>query len=294
MKKCKTHSLHKSNFYSDLKKAVLIFVLLILMPSCAAEDDFTPQTTSVTISTGNKFSISTTSKDVQRGSIFAWISEIQVKATHTTGYTSTTDYVLVDNGTPEAATKFIMDDVLIGDNTFTACTQTNEPERLETTQFSRPNGATSPNNTVILNQFDTLNSRNPYAVYTSTNPVNSTIDQAFSKEINIPMKTENSRIIAVFATDDIKAGNSDNMVTITCYVDGVSFGPPAICDANKNATFYWSDRNSIAGKSISFRIVHNDQGTLEIYDTPLKVIKASNTLKMLYAIKDKRLVTTSM
>lgn len=277
-----------------MKKALLIIVLLITLSSCSIEDDTIPQTTEVTIVAGNEFITSTTGKNVQRGSMFAWISEIQIKATHTSGYTSTTNFTLVDNGTAGASGQFIMDNVEIGNNTFTASSKTNEPERLETTQFPRPSGATSPTNTVILNQFNILNNRNPYAVYTNKNPVNSTIAEGIAQEVTIPMKTDNSRIIAVFATDDINGSNSTNVVTITCYVNGVSFGPPATCNASMNATYYWSDRNSIAGKSISFGIVNNDRGTLDTYNTPAIVIKASNTLKMLYAIKDKRLVTTPM
>jgi hypothetical protein len=278
-----------------MKKVLLIIVLLIAIPSCSNEDDETfIKTTTVAISTDNEIIASTTGKNVQRGSMFAWISEMQIEATHSSGYVSTNDFTLVNNGTAGAGTRFIMDKVEIGNNTFSASSKTNEPERLEATQFPRPNGATSPTNSVIINQFNTLNNRNPYAVYTSTNPVNSTIAEGIAQEINIPMKTENSRIIAVFASDDIKAGNSDNVVTITCYVNGVSFGPTATCNGSMNAAYYWSDRNSIAGKSISFRIANNDKGVLDIYDTNPIVIKASNTLKMLYIIKDKRLIATPM
>jgi hypothetical protein len=277
-----------------MKKVLLIIVLLITLSSCSIEDDINMETTTVAISAGNEFIASTTGKNVQRGSMFAWISEMQIKATRTSGYVSTTDFTLVANGTSGAGTQFIMDNVQIGNNTFTASSKTNEPERLETTQFARPSGATSPTNTVIMNQFNTLKNRNPYAVYTSTNPVTATIVEGIATEITIPMKTENSRIIAVFATDDINGNNTSNVVTITCYVNGVSFGPPATCTNSMNATYYWSDRNSIAGKSISFKIVNNDRGTLETYNSPTMVIKASNTLKMLYTIKDKRLVTTPM
>lgn len=277
-----------------MKKTLAVFALLITITSCSIDDDTTPQTTSVVISTGNEFAVSTTGTNVQRGSLFAWISEIQIKATHQSGYISTTDFTLVDNGTSGAGTQFIMDDVQIGDNTFTASSKTNEPERLETAQFLRPNGATNPSSSAINNQFNTLKNRNPYAIYTNTNPVNLTITQGIAKEVTIPMSTENSRIIAVFATDDITGNNSGNVVTITCYVNGVSFGPPATCDAFMNATFYWSDRNSTAGKSVSFRIVNNDKGTIDTYDSPAFVIKASNTQKMLYTIKDKKLITTPM
>jgi hypothetical protein len=277
-----------------MKKLVLIVALLIAISSCSTEDDMVPKNITVAISTNNEFMASTTNKNVQRGSMYAWISEMQIKATHESGYVTITDFTLVNNGTPGSDTKFMMDNVQLGKNTFTASSKTKEPERLETTQFSRPNGGTSPTNTVIINQFNTLNSRNPYAIYTSVNPVTSTIVEGIAQGVNIPLKTDNSRIIAVFATDDVKGSNTDNVVTITCYVNGASFGPPATCNGTLNAAYYWSDRNSIAGKSISFRIVNNDRGTLDIYNTPAIVIKASNTLKMLYIIKDKKLIISPM
>jgi hypothetical protein len=269
-----------------MKKILLIIVLLIAIPSCSIEDDITPQTTSVGISTANEFAVSTTDKNVQRGSLFAWISEMQIKATHSSGYVSTTDFTLVANGTAGAGTKFIMDQVIIGDNTFTATSKTNEPERLETAQVPRSEAFT----TTMSN----LNARNPYAVYTNTAPVNFTIIQDAAQNVNIPMKTDNSRFIAIFNTEDINGNNSENVVTITCYVNGVPFGPTATCDKYKNATFYWSDRNSIAGKSIYFKIVNNDRGNLDTYTTTTKVLLASNTVKIKYTIKDRALVTTPM
>jgi len=278
-----------------MKKILLIIVLLFAIPSCSSDENITPQTTSVGITTRNEFTASTTGKEVQRGTLFAWISEMQIKTVNESGYVSTTDFTLVADGTAGAGTQFIIDNVQLGNNTFTASSKTNEVERLETTQFSRTGRKpTNPSDPSILNQFSTLNARNPYAIYTNTNPVTATIVQGVAQEVNIPLKTDNSRIIAVFTTDDIDKTNNKNTVTITCYVDGVVFGPPATCNTSMNATFYWSDQNSTAGKSISFRIVNNDQGILETYDTPPKIIRASNTLKMLYTVTDTGLVITPM
>jgi hypothetical protein len=270
-----------------MKKILLFIVVLIAIPSCSIEEDTNPQTTSVTATTGNEFNATTTGKDVQRGSLFAWISEMQIVATHESGYVCTNDYTLVTNGTAGAGSQFVMDNVHIGNNTFTASSKTTEIERLETTQVSR----SEPFTTTMAN----LNSRNPYALYTSTAPVNFTIAQDLAQEVNIPLKTDNSRFIALFKNDDINGpSNSGNVVTITCYVDGVPFGPTATCDKFKNATFYWSDRNSIAGKSIYFKVVNNDNGTLDTYTTTSIVLRASNTVKIGYTIKNQALVTTPM
>jgi hypothetical protein len=261
-----------------MKKILLIIVLLIAISSCSIEDDINPQTSSVSVSTENEFNATTTGKNTQRGSLFAWISEMQIVATHESGYVSTTDFTLVANGTSGAGTKFIMDNVMIGNNTFTASSKTTEPERLETAQVSRSEAFTTT--------MSTLNSRNPYAVYTNTAPVNFTIIQDAAQNVNIPMKTDNSRFIALFNVEDF----SFNSYTITCYVNGVAFGPTATCTWFKNATFYWSDRNSIAGKSIYFKIVSG----ATTYTTSSKILKVSNTFKMRYTIKDNSLVTTPM
>lgn len=269
-----------------MKKIVLIIVLLIAISSCSIEDDISIETTSIAVSTGNGFSTATTGKNVQRGSLFAWISEMQIKATHSSGHISTTSFTLVPNGTTGVGTQFIMDDVLIGNNTFTATSKTAEPERLETSQVTRSEYFS----TTMTN----LNARNPYALYASTGPVNYTIVAGLAQNVNIPLKTDNGRFIALFTTEDIGGGNSGNVVTITCYVNGAAFGPTATCNKDKNATFYWSDRNSIANKSIYFRIVNNDKGNLDTYVTTTKVLKASNTIKIRYTIKDKVLIITPM
>jgi hypothetical protein len=261
-----------------MKKILLIIVILIAIPSCSVEDDINPQTTTVAISAGNEFITSTTGKNVQRGSMFAWISEMQIKATHTSGYVSTTDFTLVANGTSGAGNKFIMDNVMIGNNTFTASSKTTEPERLETAQVSRSEAFTTT--------MSALNSRNPYALYTSTAPVNFTIIQDAAQNVNIPMRTVNSRFIALFNIDDFNL----NSYTVTCYVNGVKFGPTTTCNWFRNANFYWSDSNSIAGKSIYFKIV----GGNDTFTTASKVLIASNTAKIRYTIKDNSLITTPM
>jgi hypothetical protein len=274
-----------------MKKILLIIVLLVAIPSCSIEDETMPQTTSVAISTGEEFNSNTTEKNVQRGTLFAWISEMQIKATHQSGYVSTTDFTLVANGTSGASTKFTMDNVLTGNNTFTASSKTTVTGTLETAQFTRPSGTTtSPTNSTIVGQFNTLKARNPYALYTSTNPVNATIVLGTAQNVVIPMKTDNSRIITMFTTDE---NSSTNTVTITCYVNGAVFGPSATCNRTKNATFYWSDKDCLAGKSVVFRIVNknNYNVTLETYNTPPIVIRASNTLKMLYTVNSNKTVT---
>jgi hypothetical protein len=262
-----------------MKKVLLIIVLLIAIPSCSTEDD-TPslETTTVAISTDNEFIASTTGKNVQRGSLFAWISEMQIKATHTNGYVSTTNFTLVANGTSGAGTKFIMDDVMIGNNTFTASSKTTEPERLETSQVYRTEAFT----TTMSN----LSTRNPYALYISKAPVNFNITLGSAQNVNIPMKTDNSRFIALFNIDDLNL----NTYTVTCYVNGVKFGPTTTCTWLRNTTFYWSDSSSTAGKSIYFKIVSGN----ETYTTAPKVLIASNTAKMRYTISDNSLVTTPM
>jgi hypothetical protein len=269
-----------------MKKILMIIVLLIAISSCSIEDDMNIETTSVAVSTENEFNVSTTGKNVQRGSIFAWISEMQIKATHESGYVSTTDFTLVANGTAGASTKFIMDNVMIGKNTFTASSKTTEPERLETAQILK----TVSNTTAINN----LNSRNPYALYTSTAPVNFTISQGIAQNINIPMKTDNSRLIALFNSENFSTVYGGKTVNITCYVNGLPFGPTAICDKDKNATFYWSDRNSVAGKSISFKIIVNQiLGNSTTYETPAIIMRPSNTVKIMYSVNSS-LTTTPM
>jgi hypothetical protein len=262
-----------------MKKVLLLIILLIAIPSCSVEDNEpSNETTTVAISTTNEFTATTTGKNVQRGNLFAWISEMQIKATHSSGYVSTTDFTLVDNGTPGAGTKFLMDNVLTGNNSFTATSKTNEPERLETAQVNLTESFTTT--------MDNLNARNPYALYTSKSPVNFAITLGTAQNVNIPLKTDNSRFISLFTIEDF----SLNTYTVTCYVNGTKFGPTATCNWFRYATFYWSDSNSTAGKSIYFKIVSGNT----TYTTPSKVLIASNTAMMRYTISNNSLVTTPM
>lgn len=256
-----------------MKKIIPFVLSLFVISSCSVEEEMNIETTSVRISAGNQFASATRDKLVEQGNLYGWISELQVVTAHlTSGIVSTTDFKLVPNGTPHADSKFIIDNVIVGKNSFTASSKTNVTEKLETAQVSK----SVSHSKAISN----LNSRNPYALYTSNNPVLFDIIQDKSQNVIIPMVTDHSRLIALFSIE-----NSHSAV-ITCFVNGVSFGPPAYCTRNLNATFYWSDRNSLVGKSVYFRIQVEKPGHKPIYTTRVVTLKASNTTKMAYSIGD--------
>jgi len=254
-----------------MKKTILFVLTLLAISSCSVDEEMQVETTSVEVSTRNEFIITARDKNVQQGNIYGWINELQVVATNlASGIVSTTNFNLVPNGTPGAASKFIIDNVIIGKNTFTALSKTNVIEKLETAQVSK--------SVSFSKAINDLNSRNPYALYTSAVPVTIDIIQGNSQNVVIPMKTDNSRLIALFST------KKNHSAIITCFVDGARFGPSTTCTKYVNATFYWSDRNSLAGKSVYFRIKVDKPGSELIFTTPKITMKASNTTKMMYSI----------
>jgi hypothetical protein len=98
---------------------LILSSLFFLLSSCSNEEIIeSPKTTSITINTAEN---STTGKNVNRGTIFGQVETIQVKAKHSGGYESITDFKLVASG---GTNSFIMDNVMFGQNTISATTTT--------------------------------------------------------------------------------------------------------------------------------------------------------------------------
>lgn len=198
-----------------MKKTAILLAVATTMMSCSSQEEALPQTTTVTVAAYNEFGPTTSAKNIERGPLYAWISEIQIIATHQSGYSSTTDFTIVENGTLGAESKFLIEDVQIGENSFTASTKTTEPERLEAEQLLRTED--------FEKRIETLNARNPYAVYASKNPLTYTIVPGLPQNITIPLQTENSRFIAIFTIDDNSIPIKN--YKINCFVNNQPFGP---------------------------------------------------------------------
>jgi hypothetical protein len=300
----------------------LVFMVAIVAVGCSLEDiqeETEVEKTSININ-GTIGSAAVTGKNVQRGSIFGWISKITVTATASNNHTSVTDFDLVANGTPGASTVFTMDNVRLGSNTFTATTGTNvtpiatmtaTPKATDVTTSSTGNHAKSQ----VTNKFATEKAKLQYAVYKETAPVVRTITGGQVDNVSIPMTTQNSRILAYFQDTD---GNFTSF-KVECYVGATRSinnnktdpnGIPYYYSTNSGTQNAWSggtlvatsatvtrtsgnaimfnlsNATEIAGKSINYKITEVDsQGKPNYYWVDPVVMVASNTSTIFYHIQ---------
>jgi hypothetical protein len=301
-----------------MKKIIPTILICIAMMSCSNDTEFPTEFTTVRLNAEMNSQPNLTGKLVQRGSVFASVNAIKVKNTCAEwSYTNYTDFEIVANGTVGAATAFNIDRVYSGSNVFTAKTTTTVTPNITISTRSRATGTINSANTAIKNVFTGEEAKNPYAVYTETNPVTANITIGTAQNITIPMSTKNARVIAYISLLDTNGWNAQSSIITEIYKGGtVSGGTPKTSngfsyrsDNNQSNTntnlisngtkigwdittntsidglFYMSNDTEIAGDTITFRIIYKGLIYYHIYYFTT-TLKASNTGSFLIAVNN--------
>jgi hypothetical protein len=230
-----------------MKKLFLLSFILLGMLSCTSEEVSDKTSISASISQESS-SKNSTSKEIKRGSIYAWVKDITLVSTNNeTGHVAKELFTLVDNDTPGAESGvFRLNNVAIGINSIKATSTTN------TTGEASFNYSTESSKDIISKSI----SKNPYAVYESP-LLSENIQHNPNNVIKIPMNTNNGRVIGVFsAKDDYLLKNYKIIVSadiVEANGDVLSLGSKQITSLN-SALFYWSNENAIQGAKVKYVI----------------------------------------
>jgi hypothetical protein len=287
-----------------MKKIILSAFIAFSIVSCSNDNDAAADTTatnhngSVEVSFGNSFlQPSRTGKPVDRGSIPVAIDQITVDATNITTPTfpqSTTVFDLVTGGTQ---TKFFLDGLASGTNSFTAKATTNGPKVSDEAIYDdATNGA--------LNAFNANKGVTPYAKYTAT--TSATIDFKAPKTIAFNMATSNGKLNTyVYTGPTITATSRKVIVTRATYTmiggtpdpaNDTVIDPAQIFNITGSKSFVstWSNDLAIVGNYAVLVIDVYDQAGAQIETTSSTIIKikASTTINTTIAIT-KDGITTS-
>src|SRR6478609_1086571 len=228
-----------------MKKLIPLAILAITMFSCTNEDEKSTnkdiQLADATLNIKTEES-NITGKDVERGSLHAWIKDINVHATnmeliHNKDYS----FTLVANNTPGADHDFVMTGLAIGRNDFSIVTTTNTlPELISTRSDVNPE---------IYMRL--TSAKNPYAVYSATTSANITYGQNNSITPTI-LRTKNGRHIALFKLSDELAALGIR-ATVTPIINGVTKRELEFT-TELLGRVYWSDADCVAGKTIKYSV----------------------------------------
>jgi hypothetical protein len=277
-----------------MKKIFLFLTLIALsLTSCTSDDAQNTDAASIektsvvaTIATPTN---NTTSKNVNRGSIFAWVSSINVTATSTAWlYNTSETFNLVASGGDSA---FTIDNVALGANNFTATTTTN------TTPVLAFNVVTTGTATALKTA---LTAHNPYALYTGATSKN--ISATTLNTIDLQMNTIYGRVISIFEFENDAQLRANTKATITATVSGTGITTTTLTSPLFSNTdlvsFEWSNASSLVGKQVNYVITIYDKANPSVvvatYPVVLPtVIKASTSISCIYQINRDKVINDS-
>lgn len=264
-------------------------LIALSITSCSTDEQTgnKPETTSVSL---NVETTSKTSKNVNRGSIYAWVKSISVTAQSTVwNYSKSETFDLVQSG---GENSFKIDDVAVGNNNFTASTITDSQQLYQVSSLTPQVNTTSL--ATATSAITTMKNINPYAVYNGTkngaNILNNTINN-----VSIDMTTQNGRIITAFILDDDAELRANTYAIVTITTDAGTSTLTTAQIKNNVATFEWSNDKSTSGKTVTY--------TVKLYDdtAPNKVLKeytitraiiASTSYSCIYIIDRDRVINS--
>lgn len=269
-----------------MKKIILSAIVVLVFLSCSQEETQQSIQTRDVIFTIDQPTTPKTGKQIKRNNIPIWVNTIKIKAisnvfTHSVEENFTFDQ---QNGVSYIG----LDNVAIGANTFTASTTTDSPQFFQLTNYTVNSGTFESKFATAL---DNIDNENPYVLYTGS--TTATIASAGSSVVNLPMLTNNGRILSVFqVTDQLKSLGLQ--AKITANVAGEST-QTAITKGNELVTFKWSNSNAIADKEITYKVevssINAQTTILKTYEVKQKVI-ASTSLSCFYSIDSSGITLT--
>lgn len=262
--------------------AGLLFTALaaICLTSCTPKDDFDavkPKAevtgkASVTVALTSEGDASTTGKQVNRGSLHAWISEIDVTtksndfnyAPFMTPFILTNDAIGTTNANGLVEGTYNLDGVALGSNDFTVVTKTGTPQIL------------SFESTIMAPQarIDLMKVKNPYAIYNASILGFNVIAGANTLP-STELKTQHGRLVGVFTLSQTlkDLGVTAKVSVAPSILVNVPTSVITVGIAN-NASFYLSNAASTDAKIVSFTVE-----LLDIHGTVFKTLAATMTVK---------------
>lgn len=271
-------------------------LIALSITSCTSDDVQNGDTnaniekTSVSLSV-DATSSSKTAKDVNRGTIYAWVKDINVIATSTIwNYSKSESYTLVASG---GASNFTISDVAVGANRFDATTTSFDANKVYAVSSINPSGNTTAL-AAAQTAINVIKTHSPYAVYGGT--ANATITNDVSNTVNLSLNTTNGRVIAAFVLDNDILLRSNTYAIVTSSISGVSNSTLTSAQIKNNVvTFEWSNENSIVGKTITFTVnVYDDTAPNRILKTYTitKDIQASTSYSCIYTIDRDKIINS--
>jgi hypothetical protein len=273
-----------------MKKIFLFLSLVALsLTSCTSDDDTKEAVASgkptefASVDANIGTTTNTTSKNVNRGNIFAWVKDINVTATSTVwNYATSEAFTLVASG---GESSFTIKDVAVGANKFDAITSSFDANKVYSVNSVTGSGASF---TLAQSAVSTAIARNPYAVYSGT--TNANIANSAVNTVNLSLNTNNGRIIAAFVLADDTVLRANTYAIVTANVTGVTPNPATLTSAqikNNAVIFEWSNENSLVGKTITFTVnVYDDTAPNKVLKTYTiaKTVEASTSYSCIYTI----------
>ncbi len=262
----------------------LTLITILLFASCSNDDESIPASNQQFANVGlsfNQDNPSQTAKTVNRGTIYAWINSINVKATNGS-YSTQTLFDLVNTG--GESNSFVIDNVLLGNNTFVATTTTNTPQKLEVSTF--------PTSIATMTKLTELNNLSPYATYSGNITSDISVNNANALP-TINLTTQQGRTIGIFAlSQDLINNNYYAKINVT--IDGIK-QPEQIANKDNNVSLYWSDANSTNNKEIKIDIIVFDNKNVQysIMKQISNLVTASSSNNTIYTIKDSSITVNS-
>lgn len=251
----------------------LLIAIAFICLSCSPEEPSTEiQKTNVAFLVASP--ATTTSKQVQRGDIPVWVNRIDITAV-SGSYSKADQFDLVTNNPNSNIEKnFILNDVAIGNNVFTATSTTDSAKKY----------VLAPSNGTAEAKITELKAHNPYVLYSGT--ATKLIAQT-ANVVNIDMTTKHVRILSVLQLENNTAFKNGYEASITATVDGEQSAGTTKVQKDGIVYFEWSNDKSLEGKKVTFKIdvtpINNNNNLHTIYSIE-QVIKASTSISCIYTI----------
>jgi hypothetical protein len=240
-------------------KLFLLGTLMFLTMFSCSEDQSTsikPETTSVVATLVP--STNTGKVPVNRnGVIPVWVEDITITAVNPLAgpWTKSETYEMKNSG---GASNFVLNDVALGINNFTASSTTNVSNRLEQTSVAAQ--TTTPNNAnADLTLFNGISYKGaePYVLYNASTP-NVPITATGANAVNFSMIPQNGRSIALFQLDKNSEPAQYYKAVITAVVTKQGGGTVTLTSTTVNkdnsTIVYWSNSDAITGAKIDYTI----------------------------------------
>ncbi len=244
-----------------MKKLLLLLLGVSVITSCSKDDneslEVVNETTDVKLdfsAVGQDYSSRT---NVNRGDIYDWVDRIKVSIQHnSTGLQNEAEFKLKNNG---GAEEFVIEDIYLGENTFSA----------ETTTLGAEIHNLSVSTKHAQRSIEDAREELPYVLYNSGNEV---VDiQKTDNNIAFDMTTQNGRAISVFKlAHHLK---DDYYIGVSYTRDGQFNETLTDSGSGDLVLAYWSDDSAVVGNYVDYsvNVYHKDSNGTPVNEDPFLI-----------------------